>query len=335
MSSLGTVLVVGGAGYIGSHTAVALAKKGYQPILLDNFSNSHAQVSTGLQKLLGAAPCLYTVDACDPQAVGEVLRKHAPLYGLIHFAALKSVSQSLAQPLSYYRNNLASLWTLLHEKPPKVVFSSSCTVYGEPERLPIDEHSALGVPASPYGYTKQIGEQMLLDCCRSSEMRGVSLRYFNPIGAHASACIGELPLGPPENLVPALTRAVHSGDCLEIYGDDYGTPDGSCVRDYIHVMDLAEAHVSALQWLDKQPAGCYETFNCGTGRGYSVLEVVATFEQLCQVQVKKTIMPRRAGDIPEIYANVDKANTILKWQCTRSIGTSLQDAWRWQKSLPK
>ena len=330
------VLVVGGAGYVGSHTAVALVEAGYEPIILDNFSNSHEQIYADLGELLGRQLPLYKLDACDFDAVATIFRKHAPFYGLIHFAALKSVTDSLSDPLAYYRNNLSSLWTVLQADPPNVVFSSSCTVYGAARALPVEENSPLGATTSPYGYTKQVCEKILEDNCLSNRiMRGVSLRYFNPIGAHPSAKIGEWPVGPPSNLVPALTQAVHKKEILTIYGTDYDTPDGSCIRDYIHVMDLAEAHVCALNWLNTQPKGTYEVFNCATGRGSSVQEVISTFEKSCNTQVKTKIGPRRSGDIPSIYANGAKIKRLLSWECTRSLSTALKDAWRWQQKLPK
>lgn len=329
------VLVIGGAGYIGSHTTLALAQAGYEPLILDNFSNSHPQIYKGIQKILGYAPLLYKGDACNPSLVAQIFKKHAPLRGIIHFAALKSIEKSLKEPLPYYRNNLASLWTVLEAKPPQVVFSSSCTVYGKPKVLPVEENMPLAPPSSPYGYTKQISEQMLADSCRGQGIRGISLRYFNPIGAHPSAHIGELPLGPAENLMVALARAAHQGHIFHIHGNNYKTPDGSCIRDYLHVMDLAEAHVAALNWLEKQPKGSYEVLNCGTGKGHSVLEIVQAFEKLSQIKVKKEIGPRRAGDFSEIYAKVDKATQILKWQAQRSLDTAIKDAWRWQQTLPK
>ena len=336
MSVREEVLVVGGAGYIGTHTVVALSTSGYSPIILDNFSNSDPQIYEGLCHILSTEVPLYRGDACDEGTVEKIFRNHKLLRYVIHFAALKSVSHSLLDPLSYYRNNLSSLWTVLKMRPTYVVFSSSCTVYGLPKRLPVNELSPFEVSSSPYGRTKQVCEQMLEDVCKSeSEVSAVSLRYFNPVGAHSSASIGELPLGEPSNLVPALTRAVQRSKPLRIYGTDYDTPDGSCVRDFLHVMDLAEAHVSALRWLKKQDTPCYEAFNCGTGRGHSVLEVISTFEEISGIKVKRQLSERREGDLPVIYAEVKKAADLLKWHCKRSLSSSLEDAWRWQKTLSR
>ena len=330
------VLVVGGAGYIGTHTTVALASAGYSPLILDNFSNSCPQVYEGLKKILGTEVPLYRGDACDRSTVEAIFKKHKSLDCVIHFAALKSVSESIVDPLLYYYNNISSLWTLLKLRPTKVVFSSSCTVYGQPKSLPVEENCAFGQASSPYGHTKQICEDILKACSKSKKaVQSVSLRYFNAVGAHPSATIGELPLGPPANLVPTLTQAAHKGQPLCIYGTDYDTADGSCVRDFLHVMDLAEAHIAALEWLEEQNSPCCETFNCGTGHGYSVLEVVSTFEEISGVKVQLQISNRRSGDVAEMYAKTDKAKRLLKWQSRRSLSDSLEDAWRWQKNLPK
>ena len=327
------VLVVGGAGYIGTHTVVALAEAGYMPLILDNFSTSDPRGYKGLKHILGKLPPLHIGDASEEQTVKKLLKQYAPLHGVIHFAALKSVSESIERPLEYYRNNLASLWNVLQSNPLRVVFSSSCTVYGLPEILPVREQMPLKEARSPYGYTKQIGERILSDYCHSTKNRGVSLRYFNPIGAHRSAQIGELPIGSPSNLVPSITQAVSKAEPLRVYGTDYETPDGSCLRDYIHVMDLAEAHVSALRWLEQQPKGQYEVFNCGLGKGYSVLEVITTFENTCKQKLITQLAPRRAGDIAQIYASVDKARDQLQWRATRSLAQGLQSAWEWQQKL--
>ena len=327
------VLVVGGAGYIGTHTVVALRAAGYKPVIVDNFSNSDRRSYERLCQLLSEKVPLEEVDASDDDATASAIRPYMPLCGVIHFAALKSVPQSIERPLDYYRNNLSSLWNILRHRPTRVVFSSSCTVYGQPKALPVDEQTPIQEASSPYGYTKQVGERMLQDYCQSSSARGVALRYFNPVGAHESAEIGELPLGRPSNLVPALTQAVARGEALEVFGTDYETKDGSCVRDYIHVMDLAEAHVAALRQLEEAAPATYEVFNCGVGRGYSVLEVVAAFENCTKKQVHLRVAPRRAGDIAEIYAQADKAARILGWQAKRSLSEALLHAWHWQQRI--
>ena len=328
------MLVVGGAGYIGTHTVVALSEAGYASVVLDNFSNSERRSYDALCRLLGEEVPLEEIDATDSRALRDVMRRYGAPWGVVHFAAHKSVPRSIEQPLGYYRNNLSSLWNVLELQPQSVVFSSSCTVYGQPSCLPVDEQTPLQEARSPYGYTKQVGERMLMDYCRASSSRGVALRYFNPIGAHESATIGELPLGVPSNLVPALTRAVAQGELLEVFGTDYETVDGSCVRDYIHVMDLAEAHVAALRWLEEEASpGSYDAFNCGVGRGYSVLEVVAAFESSTHQRVRLLEAPRRGGDVAEIYAEATKAEQVLGWKCRRSLEEALLHAWRWQERL--
>lgn len=333
------ILVTGGAGFIGSHTVVSLIEAGFEPVIVDNFDNSEPAVLEGLRTILGRDVTCYTVDCNDEAAMDEIFRKEA-LHGVIHFAAHKAVGESVEKPLKYYRNNLGSLWTLLGlmstHNVPHLVFSSSCTVYGQPEQLPVTELTPRLPAESPYGNTKAMGEDIIRDSVRAKmPVKAIALRYFNPVGAHPSAVIGELPRGVPSNLVPFLTQAAAGlRDKLTVFGDDYNTPDGSCIRDFIHVMDLAEAHVQALRLLDQQAeTSFYDMFNIGTGQGASVLELIHTFEDATGVKLNYTIGPRRPGDVEQIYANVDKATNVLGWQAKRSLSESLSDAWRWQQKL--
>jgi UDP-glucose 4-epimerase len=334
------ILVTGGAGYIGSHTAVELAKAGYEPVILDNLSNSKKFIVERVSRIIGRKVALYVEDCSDAAAVAKVFKKEGAFYGVIHFAALKSVPESVKEPMRYYQNNLGGMLTLLQAiskyKVPYFVFSSSCTVYGQPDALPVHETTPLKKATSPYGETKEICERMLESFIHSAaKVRAVSLRYFNPIGAHASALIGELPLGIPQNLVPFVTQtAAGIRKQLTVYGDDYPTPDGTCIRDYIHVVDLARAHVHALAYLEKQKEGTfYDVFNVGTGRGYSVLEIVRTFEKVTGVKFPYKIGPRRTGDIEQIYANVDKAEKVLGWRTELGLEDALASAWAWQRSI--
>ncbi len=339
--SAAAILVTGGAGFIGSHTVVALAEAGYRPVVLDNFSNSRQSVLEGLRRLLGfEVPC-YVADCRDRAALLRALeREHVE--GVIHFAAYKAVGESVQEPLRYYRNNLDALLTLLEVMLEvgvrDVIFSSSCTVYGEPEQLPVTEASPVLPALSPYGNTKQIGEEILRDAVSAGKpLRVVSLRYFNPIGAHPSALIGELPIGVPNNLVPYITQtAAGLRPELVIFGDDYATPDGTCIRDYIHVMDLAEAHVAALRSLHRlgHSASYFDVFNIGTGRGASVLEVVQAFEEVSGRPLPYRIGPRRPGDVAAVYADATKAQERLGWVARRSLREALADAWRWEQHLP-
>ncbi|MFN0037842.1 MAG: UDP-glucose 4-epimerase GalE [Saprospiraceae bacterium] len=330
------ILVTGGAGFIGSHTVVSLAEAGFSPVIVDDFSNSEPSVLAGLREILGRdVPC-HALDCNNYPAMRQILRDEK-IGGVIHFAAFKAVGESMQEPLAYYRNNLGSLFTLLDamlaEGVPNFIFSSSCTVYGEPDTSPVTEQTPIKPAASVYGNTKQMGEEILRDVAAAKPLKAISLRYFNPIGAHPSAHIGELPRGVPSNLVPFMTQAAAGlRESLTIFGGDYPTPDGTCVRDFIHVMDLAEAHVAALRYAVKNPAAnFYDTFNLGTGQGNTVLELVKTFEEISGQALPYSIGPRREGDVVAVWADVQKSSALLDWQARRSLREALEDAWRWQK----
>ena len=333
------ILVTGGAGYIGSHTVVELVRAGYKPVIMDNFSNSEKFIVARVRKITGRDVPLYTGDCSVPADVAKVFKREGRFHGIIHFAALKAVEESVAQPLRYYRNNLGAMLTMLEAaecfKVPHFVFSSSCTVYGEPDKLPVREDAPVKKTSSPYGESKKIAERILETFLQSGvPVKAVSLRYFNPIGAHSSALIGELPLGTPKNLVPFVTQtAAGLRKILRVYGDDYGTPDGTCIRDYIHVVDLALAHVRALGYLEKKRGPFYDVFNIGTGRGQSVLGIVRTFEKVTGVKVPFLIAPRRAGDIEKIYAAAGKAKKVLGWSAKLTLEDALRSSWDWQKGL--
>ena len=334
-----TILVTGGAGFIGSHTVVELVSAGYRPIIVDNFSNSEHSVIKNLEKLIGQPLTFYEQNFQDTDKLQDVIQKEA-VSGIIHFAAYKAVGESVKEPLKYYENNVSGLIALLrllqtNESVKHFVFSSSCTVYGEPDSLPVTEDSPVKPAVSPYGASKQMDEAILHDATTiSPSLNSVALRYFNPIGAHPSALIGELPKGVPANLVPFVTQtAAGLRSKLVINGDDYPTVDGSCVRDYIHVIDLAKAHVKALAYLEKQPAASYDTINVGTGKGSSVLEVLQTFEQVSGKKLPYEIGPRRDGDVVSTYASVSKAGELLGWSAEKTLADALTDAWRWQQSL--
>jgi len=333
------ILVTGGAGYIGSHAVVELYAAGYQPIIVDNFSNSEESALAGIQAIVGAEVPCYRIDCGDAAALRGVFEREADIAGVIHFAAYKAVGESVREPLKYYHNNVGSLLTLLAVMGEfgvkNLVFSSSCTVYGVPDALPVTEQTLTKKANSPYGNTKQICEDILRDTVAADgTFRTILLRYFNPIGAHSSARIGELPLGVPSNLVPFITQtAAGIREKLTIYGDTYDTPDGTNIRDYIHVVDLAQAHVVAVRRLLEGSSAAVETFNVGTGRGNSVLEVVQTFEKASGQKLNYVVGPARAGDVPAIYADVTKATTELGFQTTTSLEDSLASAWKWQQSL--
>lgn len=334
------ILVTGGAGFIGSHTVVSLSEAGFTPVLLDNFSNSNPEVLSGLEKILGFPVIFYEGDCNDPAVYNRIFSEHQ-IGGIIHFAAYKAVGESMEHPLKYYRNNLGSLMTLLdvmeQHQIRNLIFSSSCTVYGEPDAVPVTEQTPVKPASSVYGNTKQIGEEILQDVSGVMPFSIISLRYFNPIGAHPTGLIGELPIGVPNNLVPFVTQtAAGIRDIITVFGNDYPTPDGTCIRDYIHVMDLAEAHVAALNHLLKvNRERYYEVFNVGTGNGNSVLEVVNTFDQVNNLHVPHRFGPRRSGDVMAIWGNVDKSAEILGWKARRSLADALKDAWNWQSQLPK
>lgn len=334
------VLVTGGAGFIGSHTAVELAEAGYEPVIIDDFSNSERSVIDRLEKIIGRPVIFYEGKFQDPKLLEMIANAHQ-ISGVIHFAAFKAVGESVEQPLKYYENNVAGLVEFLkcleRFSITNLVFSSSCTVYGEPDKLPITEESPVKQANSPYGATKQMDEIIIESVTSVSPgLKSISLRYFNPIGAHPSALIGELPKGVPANLVPFITQvAAGQREKLMVFGDDYPTPDGTCIRDYIHVVDLAKAHIKALMRLEKQTAKYYDVCNVGTGQGTSVLELIKTFQHTTGQKVSYEIGPRRAGDTVHIYAAVDKAKELLDWQAEKSLDEALADAWRWQEALAK
>ena len=334
------ILVTGGTGYIGSHTTVELIEAGYDVVIVDNLSNSDAKVLDGIEKITGVRPNLEVLDCADYEAMKVVFSKYKNIKAAIHFAASKAVGESVQKPLLYYRNNLLSLITVLRlmsEFQCKgFVFSSSCTVYGQPDILPVDENAPIKPAMSPYGNTKQIAEEIIRDNAHTGVcFNTVILRYFNPIGAHPSAEIGELPLGVPQNLVPFVTQTgAGIRQKLSVFGDDYNTPDGSCVRDYINVVDLAKAHVIAVKrLLEDKGAQNVEIFNLGTGRGLSVLEIVKTFEKVTGVKLNYEIVGRREGDIEKVWANPVIANTVLGWKSETSVEDTLLSAWKWQQRL--
>ncbi|MBR2637231.1 MAG: UDP-glucose 4-epimerase GalE [Bacteroidaceae bacterium] len=334
------ILVTGGTGFIGSHTVVELQNSGYEVIIIDNLSNSKAEVVDNIEKITGIRPVFEQLDCCDLEGLDALFTKYAGIEAIIHFAASKAVGESVQLPLKYYRNNIVSLVNLLELMPKHnvkgIVFSSSCTVYGQPDVLPVTEAAPTKVAESPYGNTKQINEEIICDTVKSgSPVEAIMLRYFNPIGAHPTALIGELPLGVPQNLLPYVTQtAMGIRECLSVFGDDYDTPDGSCIRDYIYVVDLAKAHVKAIdRILNKEMAQNPEVFNLGTGRGLSVLELINEFEAATGVKLNYKIVGRRAGDIVKVWANPEKANKVLGWSADTPIRDVLASAWKWQQKL--
>lgn len=334
------VIVTGGAGFIGSHTVVALHQAGYLPIVVDDFSNSQPVVLERLRQLTGAEIPAHELDCCQEADFREVFEAAGEVLGVIHFAARKSVSESVREPLRYYRNNLGSLEVLLGLMAafsvPHLVFSSSCTVYGQAAVLPVTEETPRLPAESPYGRSKQICEDMIQDVLASgAALRAVMLRYFNPVGAHESGLIGELPLGTPENLVPYITQTgAGLREQLTVFGDDYDTPDGSCIRDYIHVVDLAGAHVKALDWMAQQDRPAFaEVFNVGTGRGVSVLEAIRAFEEASGKPLNYRVGARRPGDIEKIWADTTRCRQVLGFEATRTIEQAMRDAWNWQQRL--
>ena len=335
------VLVTGGLGYIGSHTVVELQNAGFEVVIIDNLSNSSMEVLDGIIEITGKTPLFEKIDLRQKSEVIQFFEKHQDISGIIHFAASKAVGESVENPLLYYENNLSTLIYLLQAcnnyTIENFIFSSSCTVYGEPDKLPIDESAPIKKATSPYGNTKQISEEILNDSCKISNLKSIALRYFNPIGAHDSSKIGELPLGIPQNLVPFITQtAAGLRDQLSVFGDDYPTEDGSCIRDYIHVVDLAKAHVVALERLLKdRNSNQFETFNVGTGKGSSVLEVVHAFEKVTQQKLNYKIVNRREGDVISVYADTKKANDVLGWKAEKSMEESLLSSWNWEKKVRK
>lgn len=337
-----TILVTGGTGFIGSHTTVELQQAGYNVVIVDNLSNSNINVLKGIEKITGIAPAFEQVDCCDFDAMEGVFTKYPDIKGIIHFAASKAVGESVQKPLLYYRNNITSLINLLELMPKHgvegIIFSSSCTVYGQPtkENLPVTEESPIQKALSPYGNTKQINEEIIQDYIHSgAPIKSIILRYFNPIGAHPTAFIGELPIGVPMNLIPFVTQtAAGIRGQLKVFGNDYNTPDGTCIRDYIYVVDLAKAHVKAMERiLEVKDAEAVEVFNIGTGTGVSTLEVVQGFERATGVKLNWTFAPRREGDIEKVWGNVDKANKVLGWKADAKLDDVLRSAWKWQQTL--
>ncbi len=334
---MGKVLVTGGLGFIGSHTSVELLEEGYDVVIIDNMSNSRIEALEGIEKITGKKPDFERIDLIDAKATKRCFEKHN-VDSIIHFAASKAVGESVEKPLLYYRNNLVPLMNLLEcsreFEVPRFIFSSSCTVYGQPDRLPVTEESPVKIAESPYGNTKQICEEMIQDFIFSFEgIKAISLRYFNPTGAHESAVIGESPIGVPNNLIPLITQtAIGIREKLSVFGEDYNTHDGTCIRDYIHVVDLAKAHVCALEYLTGMK-GRYDFFNIGTGKGVSVLEAIDSFERASGLELNYEIVGRRSGDVENIFAEVTKASELLKWNAERDINTMLKTAWEWQKKI--
>ena len=333
------IVVTGGLGFIGSHTVVELQNEGFEVIVVDNLSNTSLAVLDGIQAISGKVPAFEKLDLRDKEKVQDFFKRHSDIDGVIHFAASKAVGESVENPLLYYENNINALVYVLQELQQKpaanFIFSSSCTVYGQAEKMPITEDSSVQVALSPYGNTKQIGEEIITDTTKVTNINAILLRYFNPIGAHPSAEIGELPLGVPQNLVPFITQTgIGLRQELSVYGDDYPTPDGTAVRDYIHVVDLAKAHVIAMQrLLNKKNQAKVETFNLGTGRGSSVLEVIHAFEKVSGQKLPYKIVARREGDITEAYANTDKANTVLGWKAQSTLEEAMASAWKWEQKI--
>ena len=336
-----TILVTGGTGFIGSHTTVELQEAGYQVVIIDDLSNSNIKVLDGIEKITGVRPAFEQVDLRDKDATESVFKKYPAIQGIIHFAASKAVGESVEKPLLYYHNNIVSLLNLLELMQKYgtkgIIFSSSCTVYGQPsnENLPVTEEAPIQTACSPYGNTKQINEEIIRDFIHSgAPIKSIVLRYFNPIGSHPSALIGELPNGVPMNLIPFVTQtAMGIRQQLKVFGNDYDTPDGTCIRDYIYVVDLAKAHVAAMTRVLDMDTDPIEYFNIGTGKGVSILEVINSFEKATGVQVNWAFAPRREGDIEKVWGCVDKANKVLGWKAETPLEDVLASAWKWQLKL--
>lgn len=332
------ILVTGGAGFIGSHTAVELLLKGHDVFIVDNLSNARAEVIPAIENITGKKVVLSQTDCCDVAAM-DIFFKENKIDAVIHFAALKAVGESVEKPIEYYRNNLFSLINLLQlcqkYKVNNLVFSSSCTVYGEPDYLPIDEKAPIKQPESPYGNTKKMAEEILRDTAKATDINIISLRYFNPVGAHPSALIGEYPLGKPANLMPVITQtAIGKIKQFSVFGTDYDTRDGSNIRDYIHVVDLGQAHVVAIErLLNNKTKSNFEVFNLGTGNGISVLELITAFESNTGVKLNYNLAARRPGDVVQVWADTNFANTELGWKASRAVTEMVTDAWRWEKKL--
>lgn len=333
------ILVTGGLGFIGSHTVVELQNKGYDVVIVDDLSNASIEVLEGIEGITGKCPEFVKLDLRDVTGVQKLFVDYKDILGVIHFAASKAVGESVEKPLMYYENNIVPLLNILKELDKKekshFIFSSSCTVYGQAAIMPITEEAPIQVALSPYGNTKQIGEEIITDTAKVNSMSVILLRYFNPVGAHESALIGELPLGVPQNLVPFITQtAIGLRKELSVFGDDYDTPDGTCVRDYIHVVDLAKAHVAALDRLIKEEnIDKVETFNVGTGKGSSVLEVIKAFEKVSNTKLPYKMVDRREGDITKAYAGTNKVNEVLGWKAELSLEDALASAWKWEQKV--
>ena len=336
-----TILVTGGTGFIGSHTTVELQNAGYNVVIVDNLSNSNENVVDGIEKITGQRPVFEKADCCDMEAMERIFTKYPDIEGIIHFAASKAVGESVEKPLKYYRNNIVSLVNLLELMPKHgvkgIIFSSSCTVYGQPdpENLPVTEDAPIKPAESPYGNTKQINEEIIRDTIKSgSPIKAILLRYFNPIGSHPTAIIGELPNGVPMNLIPFVTQtAIGIREQLKVFGNDYNTPDGTCIRDYIYVVDLAKAHVKAMERVLDTDSEQLEVFKVGTGNGLSTKQVVDAFEKATGVKLNWAYAPRRAGDIEQVWANPEKANKVLGWKAETPLEDIMKSAWKWQQKL--
>jgi UDP-glucose 4-epimerase len=334
------ILITGGLGFIGSHTVVELVNSGYEPVIVDNLANSDIKILGQLTKIIGYQPVFHQIDLCNEAGVKKLAELEPDITGIIHFAAYKAVGESVREPLKYYRNNFFSMINLLeayYGKPLNFVFSSSCTVYGQPDELPVTESAPVKAAQSPYGNTKQIAEEILQDMVASgSSYKVVSLRYFNPVGAHDSALIGELPIGVPQNLVPFITQtAIGKREKITVFGSDYHTPDGSCIRDYIHVVDLAKAHVAALKYMEAPDYKGYDVFNIGTGNGTTVLQIIHAFENATGVKLNYSIGPRREGDVEQVWGDVNKSAHKLGWRAELGINEMMLSAWEWEKYIFK
>ncbi|MGZ3763622.1 MAG: UDP-glucose 4-epimerase GalE [Mucilaginibacter sp.] len=332
------ILVTGGTGFIGSHTVVELINAGYEPVIVDDLSNSSPKILDQITKITGRKPVFHQLDLSDVQAVKNLIAAEPGISGIIHFAAFKAVGESVSLPLKYYRNNIYSLINLLEAyngRPVNFVFSSSCTVYGQPDHLPVTEDAPVKPAQSPYGNTKQIAEEILKDLVASgTNFKVIALRYFNPVGAHETALIGELPIGVPQNLVPFITQtAIGKREKITVFGSDYNTPDGSCVRDYIHVVDLAKAHVAALKLMEQNSFSGYDVFNIGTGNGSTVLEVISAFERVTGVKLNYAIGPRREGDVEQVWGDVTKSASQLHWKAELGVDAMMSSAWAWEKYI--
>lgn len=333
------ILVTGGTGFIGSHTVVELQLAGFDVMIIDNLSNSYEWVVDSIEKVTGIRPEFLNIDLCNKEALSKFFLLNSDVAGIIHFAAFKAVGESVQNPMKYYRNNILSLINLLECANSaginNIVFSSSCTVYGQPDVLPVSEATPFKEPYSPYGYSKQVSEKILQDFSSSAKKNVISLRYFNPIGAHKSAIIGELPIGVPSNLVPYITQtAIGKREQLNIWGNDYDTADGTCIRDYIHVVDLAKAHIVALnRMINSNNKQLIEVFNIGTGKGFSVMEVIKSFEKISGIRLKYNFSPRRSGDIEKIWADTTYANTELGWHSELDLDQMMLSAWNWERKI--